>query len=165
MLFSTTGTDLVYNIVEEQLTGLIDGVSIDAYAGSGGRAGTKTKGAVNIFLANNPYATGVKKQGQRPGGPLPLARYTLKTHETKSVWIRLLPFAEDERLLGNRAGFAIHGRGTWGSDGCIVPDDFHVVQKLHALTKAREKAGKPAPTLAVVAIGDFERFDRLRTTA
>lgn len=33
-----TRTDLVYNIVELTLTGTIDGVSISADAGSGGRA-------------------------------------------------------------------------------------------------------------------------------
>jgi hypothetical protein len=154
----------VYNIVEELLVGSIDGVSINAYAGSGGRAGSKTKGVVNIFLANNPYATGVKKTTKHAGGPLPLARYRLKTHESKNHWIRLTAFSEDAALLGKRDGFAIHGRGKWGSDGCIVPTDFNIVQSIYKLTKAREESGKPAPTLAVVAIGDFERFDRLRTT-
>ena len=110
----------------------------------------------------SPHATGVKKKGQHPGGPL--ARYTLKTHESKNKWIHLLPFSEDTQLLGDRAGFAIHGRGKWGSDGCIVPTDFHVVENLYDLTKAREKSRKPAPTLAVVAVGDFDRSDRLRTT-
>ena len=54
MLYTTTGTDLLYNIVEELLTGRIDGVSITAHAGSGGRAGSKTPGAVNMFIAWNP---------------------------------------------------------------------------------------------------------------
>ena len=61
MISNITGTDLVYNIVEELLTGSIDGVSITAQAVSGGRAGSKMKGVVNPLLANNPYATGVKK--------------------------------------------------------------------------------------------------------
>jgi hypothetical protein len=46
-----------------------------------------------------------------------------------------------------------------GSDGCIVPTDFHVVQLLYRLVKGREKQGKDAPTLAVVAIGDFRALD------
>jgi hypothetical protein len=132
---------LVYNIVEQVLSGDIDGVSILPQAGSGGRAGSKSKGAHNIFLANNPYATGVKMKGTRPGGPLPMARYVLKTHESNN-WIRLLPIAEDAKLLGDRDGFAIHGRGKRGSDGCIVPTDFNVVQTIYRLVKAREDANK-----------------------
>jgi hypothetical protein len=161
----TAKTDLVYNIVEQVLSGAIDGVSILAQAGSGGRAGSKTKGAHNIFLANNPFATGVKKKGTRPGGPLPMARYLLKTHESKNNWIRLIPIAADAKLLGDRDGFAIHGRGKRGSDGCIVPTDFHIVQLIYALVKAREDANKPAPTLAVVAVGDLDQFDRLNRIA
>ena len=165
MLSIGTGTDLVYNIVEQVLSGEIDGVTITAHAGSGGRAGTKTKGAENFFLANNPYATQVKKKGQRPGGPLPLARYALRTHESKNNWIRLTPLGSDKSLLGDRDGFAIHGRGKWGSDGCIVPTDFNMVQLIYSLVQAREAANKPAPTLGVVAVGDFGRFDRLNSTA
>ena len=165
MLANATGTDLVYNIVEGLLSGRIDGVVITAGAGSGGRAGSKTRGAVSYFLANNPYMTGVKKSGARPGGPLPMVRYRLRIHESRENWIRLVPFADDSRAMKNRDGFAIHGRGKWGSDGCIVPTDFNVVLELHRLVSAREKAGKPAPTLAVVAIGDFSRFDALNATA
>ena len=119
MISNITGTDLVYNIVEELLTGSIDGVSITAQVVSGGRAGSKMKGVVNPLLANNPYATGVKKKGTTPGGPTIMGKYHLKTHESKQKWIRLVPFAEN--VMHGRAGFAIHGRGNRGSDGCIVP--------------------------------------------
>ena len=160
-----TRTDLLYNIVEESLTGSINSVSICAQAGSGGRAGSKTKGAVNAFLANNPYATGVKKNSKHPGGPLPRARYSLSTHEKHPFWIRLTPLAEDGALLRGRDGFAIHGRGPWGSDGCIVPSDFGVVKLIYSLVQATEKAGKPAPTLEVMSVGVFDRFDRMLSTA
>jgi hypothetical protein len=160
-----TRTDLVYNIVEQTLTGSVDGVSISATAGSGGRAGSKTAGAVHQLLANNPYATKVKKTKSHPGGPLPRARYELKTHESRPKWIRLTPIAEDGILLGERDGFAIHGRGAWGSDGCIVPTDFTVVELLYRLVKAREEAGQAPPTLEVISAGDFGRFDRLNATA
>jgi len=160
-----TRTDLLYNIVEQTLVGAIDGVPITAQAGSGGRAGSKTKGAVNMFLANNPYATSVKKTAAHPGGPLPRARYKLTTHESRDLWIRLTPLEEDGAMLGKRDGFAIHGRGSWGSDGCIVPTDFTVVQLIHRLVKARESAGKEAPTLEVVAAGDFAPFDRMNRIA
>jgi hypothetical protein len=160
-----TDTDLVYNLVEGTLTGTIDGVSICSQAGSGGRAGSKTKGAINPYLANNPYATGVKKTASRPGGPIPHARYCPRTHEAHAFWIRLTPFAADGHLLGVRDGFAIHGRGPWGSDGCIVLADFAVVKLLHRLVKQREDTGAPAPTLTVVSVGDLSRFDRMNTTA
>ena len=158
-------TDLVYNIVEETLTGNIDGVSISALAASGGRGGSKTPGAVNYFLVNNPYMTRVRRAGKRPGGPIPLARYRLSTHERHAHWIRLTPLKEDRPLLHGRAGFAIHPRGRWGSDGCIVPTDFAVVRLIHRLVEEREQSGSRGPILQVVAIGDLDRFDRLRVTA
>lgn len=158
MLGFVIGTDLTYNIVEETLGGMIDGVSISATAVSGGRAGSKQTGAVNPFLANNPYATRVKKTATTPGGPLIIGKYQLRTHESRENWIRLVPF--DENHMHDRDGFAIHGRGKRGSDGCIVPTDFAVVTQLHSLVKAREQAGKAAPTLAVVAVGDLDAIDR-----
>jgi hypothetical protein len=160
----TARSDLVYNIVEQSLVGNVDGKWINARAVSGGRAGSKTHGVVEFMRANNPYATGVKKSSTVAGGPLPMVTYYLKTHESRPSWIRLIPLANNAAMRG-RDGFAIHGRGKRGSDGCIVPTDFNVVQLLYKLVKAREDAGKPAPTLAVVAIGDLERFDRLNRTA
>ena len=158
MLTDFTGTDLAYNIVEEVLVGRIDDTAINAHAVAGGRAGSKTPGAVNSMLANNPYATGIKKVGNRPGGPLIMGEYRLVTHESRANWIRLEPNAENS--MQGRAGFAIHGRGARGSDGCIVPTDFNQALKLYSLVKARETSGKPAPTLAVVAIGDLDFIER-----
>jgi hypothetical protein len=151
-------TELTYNIVEQVLGGRIDGVSINTQAVAGGRAGSKQSGAVNLFLANNPYATGVKKSDKTPGGPLILGKYRLRTHESEEKYIRLIPF--DENNMRGRVGFLIHGRGPRGSDGCIVPTDFSVVELLHSLVAAREKASRPAPTLAVVAVGDLDAIDR-----
>lgn len=162
MITNFTNTDLVYNIIEQLLTGSIDGTSITAQALSGGRAGSKMQGVVNPLLANNPYATGVKKSGSTPGGPIIMGKYRLKTHESKQNWIRLVPFSEN--AMHNRDGFAIHGRGKRGSDGCIVPTDFNVVQLVYSLVEAREQANKPAPTLAVVAIGDFDYIDKKLTS-
>jgi len=158
VLNELTRTDLVFNIVEQLLVGAIDGVKISANAVAGGRAGSKTPGAVHYFLANNPYATGVKLTEKNPGGPLVMGSYRLKTHESHSNWIRLLPDASN--AMHGRAGFAIHGRGPRGSDGCIVPTDFPVVQLLYSLVKHREEEKQQAPTLAVVAIGDLDWIDR-----
>jgi hypothetical protein len=158
-----TGTDLVFNIVEQTLTGKIGETTISAHAVSGGRAGSKNKGVVNYLLANNPYSTSVKKTDHRPGGSIPLKKFELRAHESKENWIRLLPLKGED--LGGRSGFAIHGRGQRGSDGCIVPTDFHNVRLIYSLVMALEQAGERAPTLAVVAIGDLSRFDDLARTA
>lgn len=156
-------TDLVFNMVEQTLTGKIGDTHVSARAVSGGRAGSKKKGAVNPLMANNPFSTGIKKTKDQPGGAIPLRKFSLRTHESRKNWIRLLPLAGEN--LGARDGFAIHGRGQRGSDGCIVPTDFHVVLLLHRLVKDLEQAGKPAPTLAVVAIGDLARYENLMNTA
>lgn len=87
-----------------------------------------------------------------------MGKYFLKTHESKENWIRLNPFSQNN--MKNRDGFAIHGRGFRGSDGCIVPADFNIVKLLYKLTLNREKNGLSAPTLAVFAIGDFESYDK-----
>lgn len=159
--------DLVYNILEALLFGSVDGVSINARAVSGGRAGSKTAGAVNPLLANNPYLTSVKLAGGGSGGTLPMGEYELATHEHKPNWIRLKPIGGQS--MHGRDGFAIHGRGKRGSDGCIVPADFHNVQLLYRLTKAREDSGGAAPTVSVVAVGDADeplrRIEKWRQTA
>jgi hypothetical protein len=150
-------TDLTYNVIEGHLTGSIDGERINARASSGGRGGTKTAGAENYFLVNNPFASGVKLKDPKKGsvgGTLPMGRYTLRVHEDKKHkknWIRLIP--DTSNSMKGRAGFAIHGRGKRGSDGCIVPTDFHMVLMLYKLVEAREQAGQPDVTLSVVAIG------------
>ena len=158
MYYKNVGADLGYNILEQVLVGEIDGVSINAQAGSGGRAGSKTAGAVNPFLANNPYLTHVKKRGKGAGGALIMGKYSLKTHESRANWIRLIPFEENN--MKGRDGFAIHGRGARGSDGCIVPTEFSLVKLLHKLVLNREQAGKPAPILVVYAIGDSDSYDQ-----
>ena len=160
-------TDLTFNIVEQSLVGVIDGTTINARAVSGGRAGSKLASAVNPLLANNPYLTSVKLSDATSGGTLPLGDYVLKTHESRENWIRVLP--AEGSSTGDRSGFAIHGRGRRGSDGCIVPMDFHNVLTIHRLCRAREAAGSAPPTLAVVAIGDVDeplrRIQQFQATA
>ncbi len=158
--------DLTYNIVEMTLTGSIDGHRVNATAYSGGRAGSKQANAVHPMLANNPFATGVKKikKGDKTiGGTIPLGTYALKTQEDKHhKYIRLNPVAGTN--LHGRGGFLIHGRGPRGSDGCIVPQNFAVVVSLYGLVEHREKSGRPAPTLEVVAIGDIDVIEQRMQT-
>ena len=151
---SAAKADLTYNIVSERLTGVIDSKRIDVSAGSGGRAGSKVDGAVNWRLQNNPLAThvgGKRSAGTHNFGPIPMGRYTLQPHETRTNWIRLLP--DKKNVMHERAGFAIHGQGQTGSHGCIVPSDFNVILQLMAVLKTRAARGASLPTLDVVAIG------------
>jgi hypothetical protein len=150
--------ELIYNIASGLLVGRIGNTSISASAGSGGRAGSRTAGALNWWLANNPFATGVKlgTDKSHPGGPLPLGKYRIVPHEKRKEMLRLLPF--DPRQMHGRDGMLIHGRGSRGSDGCIVPTDFAVVQLLCSLIRARQEAGQPAVVLQVIAQGqDLDR--------
>lgn len=154
--------ELRYNIASGELEGTVDGVKLQGTAGSGGRAGSKVKDAMNWWLANNPYATRVKLNADHSnaGGPLPMGSYLLSLHESKPNWIRLTP--RDATAMHGRAGFAIHGRGPRGSDGCIVPTDFNLVLRLCQLVAQRRSAGRAPIALEVYAIGqDLDR--QLRT--
>lgn len=145
--------DLTYNIASGLLKGMIDGTSISCYAGSGGRAGSKTPSALNTWLANNPFATNVKLPADKsyPGGPLPMGKYRLTPHESKTNILRLTPV--DPSLMFGRSGMLIHGRGPRGSDGCIVPTDFANVTLLYNLAQKRKDSARPDITLFVMATG------------
>jgi hypothetical protein len=71
--------------------------------------------------------------------------------------------------MHNRDGFAIHGRGQRGSDGCIVPENFRVVLELLDAAKFRAKKGISPLILEVIAVGDLDYFlnkmDRYARTA
>lgn len=150
--------ELTYNIASGLLSGAIDGRQVFAHAGSGGRAGTRTEGGLNWWLANNPFATRVRlpKNSSHPGGPLPMGIYEIVLHEHHKSWLRLIPL--DPGFMHGRNGMAIHGRGDRGSDGCIVPADFAVVTLVCELVMKRKQANGRAPRLQVVAIGqDLDR--------
>lgn len=123
--------DLTYNIQTGVLKGQLNGVNINTKAGSGGRAGSKKANAVNSCLANNGLAThigGSNPKSKHHFGPIPAGKYKLKIHESRSNWIRLIPFKKN--IMFGRKGFAIHGRGNIGSHGCLVPEDFSVIKKI-----------------------------------
>ena len=122
--------DLIYNIEEERLRGTLGTLRIDTHAGSGGRAGSKQVSR-NLFLTNNSYAThigGRSSRGTHNYGPIPRGFYTLREHESRTNWTRLI--ADEDNVMFSRDGFAIHGRGNVGSHGCIVPDDFQVIKNM-----------------------------------
>ena len=128
---------LTYSIFEGVLTGTTNGKMWHIFAASGGRGASKTPGVVNAGLANNPYATGVKLQTGSSGGPIPTGRYAIEkpltNYHGKGRWAKLIPDSHNAML--HRAGFAIHGPGPRGSDGCIVPRN---VAEFHELMDALE---------------------------
>ena len=143
-------TNLSYNIESRRITGRLENLTINEVAGSGGRAGSKAVDE-NIFLANNSLAThigGIKSQGTHNYGPIPRGKYTLKIHETRNNWIRLIP--DRNNVMHGRDGFAIHGRGQVGSHGCLVPENFQIIPKMIKIL--RDNPNKKY-TIEVVSIG------------
>lgn len=116
--------NLTYYIFEGLLVGFAGERFFHVAAGSGGGAGS-TKNSPS-FHANNPYSTGVKTQGTAAkhvhGGPIPVGKYRISTpaqhpHLGRSAYLQ----PSKPAALHGRSGFFIHGRGSHGSDGCIVP--------------------------------------------
>lgn len=157
----STSAELSYNIASMRLQGVVDGFEVSVIAYSGGRGGSKTPGASNSIIVNNPFLTGLKlnvakKNEGSVGGALPMGIYSLSLHENKKNWIRLNPV--NVVNMKGRDGFAIHGRGERGSDGCIVPSDFEVVKKLCELLAERKKKSQGSVYLKVYAVGDLDFF-------
>lgn len=139
-----------YNIENRLLTGRLEGTSISVYAGSGGRSGSKVV-EENLFLANNSLAThigGEKNQGTHNFGPIPIGIYTLKIHEQRKNWIRLIH--NKSNSMYGRNGFAIHGRGSTGSHGCIVPEKFQIILDI---IKVLKENPQKTYTLEVISRG------------
>jgi hypothetical protein len=120
---------LTYYLFEGVLVGTANGTSFHISAGSGGRSGSKQATAVDGSVANNPYQTPRQYPTHPSGGPLPAGRYRIHkpvpNYKGKGRWATLT--LEAGQSYG-RGGFAIHGRGPRGSDGCIVPvngAEFH----------------------------------------
>lgn len=152
--------DILYNIATGRLSGKVGDYSFVGFAWSGGRGGSKTVGAVHPTILNNPFLTSLKLKGDgidnpNYAGPLPMGTYVLRNHESKPNWIRLLP--TNPTAMHGRDGFAIHGRGLRGSDGCIVPEDFRIVQELYRCVNEYFKLGRSIQ-LEVIAVGDLDVF-------
>jgi len=139
--FNKDGLD--YRIADQVLEGTLGGVKLRILAGSGGRAGsTETNPLANV--ANNPFMTDLKyvkgSERARIGGPIPCGLYKMKPgrkqiSKKKSIdWIQLQP-EESTRMYG-RGGFAIHGPGRIGSQGCIVPYSASEFKRLYDCVKS-----------------------------
>lgn len=122
-----TAVELNYSISSAILSSLSSTQPFTIVAYSGGRGGSKTPGAADPLIMNNPLAMCVKTDHAAGihGGPLPIGSYTIDPpahHPHLGYSARLTPIAGTS-LFGmcGRDGFYIHGRGPHGSDGCIVP--------------------------------------------
>ncbi len=131
-------SSLTYYIFEGVLVGQAGGSSFHIFALSGGGGGSKSTvpGWVAGDVVNNPYMTGLAerdtKSGHRHGGPIPAGLTTIAgprpTTKGKGRWATLVP--DPRNAMMHRSGFAIHGRGKHGSDGCIVPTNPADFQRL-----------------------------------
>jgi hypothetical protein len=117
------GASLTYYIFEGVLVGTIGGNYIHEFALSGGGGGSTQN--TPSGSANNPYSEGLKTSGKglrhQHGGPIPPGRYIIH-QPTEHAHLGLSAYLEPAggNMMG-RDGFFIHGRGSHGSDGCVVP--------------------------------------------
>ena len=152
-----TAANLTYYIYEGVLTGFVETRMFHMTALSGGAGGTTQ--ARTSSSVNNPYDEGLKTTGDAKskghvhGGPIPPGTYSIKKpshHPHLGLSARL--DHPGWRPMG-RDGFFIHGRGSHGSDGCIVPlVHGQFIELMNALTKSN------GGTLVVAETMDGSRF-------
>ena len=154
---------LLYYIKNAYLVGDVGSKHFQFKAVSGGRAGSEPDNSVRE-VANNPYRTGqtLNEAKNIVGGPLPCGNYQLKPDlnrhskkhpKIKIRWINLEP--DSSAMLGSRSGgFAIHGHGERGSDGCIVPVNPRDLEDLFNAVLSYAQAKAVRVTMQVVA-GDL----------
>lgn len=115
--------ELSFYMNEGLLWGKVNDKPIHLRAASGGGGGVKSAtGPDEPGTVNNPLKTRQKKKAGVRGGPLPAGEYTISSpfrHGNLGLCAFLEP--KDAKMMGDRGGFFIHGRGKHGSDGCIVP--------------------------------------------
>jgi hypothetical protein len=120
----TAGTArLTYYIFEGLLVGIVNGKLVSLSAYSGGRGGSYDKDAPTKD-ANNPYSYALKEEDKggvhTAGGPIPPGAYTINSPAQSKQLGHFAGLDPDEKLPNDRGGFAIHGMGPHGSEGCIV---------------------------------------------
>jgi hypothetical protein len=153
-------THLTYLIKDAYLVGDIGAKHFQFKAVSGGRAGSHPDHS-NPRVANNPYLVGLAFDEAKgiAGGPLPCGKYLLrpdlhrrsKKHPNVIIkWIDLVPDAKT--TMGPRTGgFAIHGHGERGSDGCIVPVHAEDLNSLYYAVLEHTKTKTGDIELSVIA--------------
>ena len=138
---------LTYFIFEGVLTGFIDSEFVHTNAYSGGAGGSidrpatrkmpARKAALQTTDANNPYSTGVIENGAVRGGPLPEGSYSIAIPEKDAKLGLCARLSYGSVFKVRTGGFAIHGQGPKGSDGCIVIPDANFHDIMDGLTKSK----------------------------
>jgi len=143
---------LMYFIADRMLVGDVNGVHFQETAVSGGRAGRKdpitqkTLPPIDPSLANNVWLT--DRKGivftKILGGPIPCGDYTVTAKPStdgKNLRLDLVPAGFIPVISdGIRDGhFQIHGRGFWGSYGCIVLLDGAKLQLLYNAVRSSKE--------------------------
>ena len=125
---------LRYSIVQQQLSGSVNGKVFSSWAQSGG--GQNGVNAQAVTLVNwRPETATDKQTGQRGGAIVPgwwiviperLTKHAQSSavrfgHAPTNDSLRLVPYQlAVEHALSTRDSFYIHGTGGRGSDGCIL---------------------------------------------
>jgi hypothetical protein len=126
---TTPANYLVYLIADERLYGKVNQKHFDMKAYSGGGRGS-TQGRDEHSEASFDYRIRkISEEAGERGGPIPPGIYMVQRSEKNPT------LGEANKLVSATAhwttpgrgysfpgGFYIHGRGRYGSDGCIVPD-------------------------------------------
>lgn len=136
---------LLYNVTEGHLHGVLAGRVINAKGGAGGRAGTTVPNAESPDFVNNPLTASAASRG-----PIPQGYYYMRPHESKAKRIRLDPLPENN--MYNRTDFLIHGRGPKGSEGCIVIYQNDDLLTICNAVKLHLKSTGTKPILKVTAL-------------
>lgn len=121
---------LVYLIASERLYGRVDGQLFDfrAYSG-GGRGSVGNRRAEQSAASFDPRTKASGHEFGERGGPIPPGKYLAHPSEANPTlgrasklhsWTAHLAYPT--RGYDFPGGFYIHGRGRYGSDGCIVPE-------------------------------------------
>jgi hypothetical protein len=146
---------LEYYIMERTLRGTIGAKQVHFFALSGGGGG-RSSNPFPTDLVNNPYFESreyIKEKHQEGGPILPGWYWILHSNPVDfpkhGKCVRLLPMKDRPRpttprypgdfMVRSRGPFFIHGRGSIGSEGCIVP--MITRPELEKLIEALDKDG------------------------
>lgn len=127
----STRSYLVYVAVEERLYGQVAGKPFDFRAFSGGGRGSRgDKRSESSFMSMDPRTPMQSHEFGERGGLLPPGMYRVgptrpnptlgQANRLESITAHL---KYPQRYYKFPGGFYIHGRGKYGSDGCIVPEN------------------------------------------
>ncbi len=120
---------LVYLIAQQRLYGIVNGKKFDLKAFSGGGRGSVAGKDQHSEATFDYRIKKISKEFNERGGPIPPGTYSVLASEKNGTLgqanklVSLTAHLKTKtRDYGFPGGFYIHGKGRYGSDGCIVPD-------------------------------------------